>query len=277
MTSFPIIRRPLKILIFPSVLLFFFVFLTSPHLAMDDYADRYYEVYRIIDGDTFELTDGKRVRLIGIDAPEIGEACSSAATRHLALLIEGQTVYLEKDVSETDSYGRLLRYVYINGSFVNYDLVCHGYAYAVEYPPDTRYAPQLAYAEDCAQDNKRGCLWANDCQSGCYVHITKTGSKYHSAGCIYLQYSDIKMCREDAISQGYTACSVCGGQCDGYIAVEYEGDEGYLAVGCFIATAGYRLIPGIYRVKYLETCVLIFLSTIIGMIVTAKVRRPKRL
>jgi endonuclease YncB( thermonuclease family) len=45
------------------------------------------------------VTDGKRVRLIGVDAPEIGQTCSSEATRHLVLLIEEQKVYLEKDVS----------------------------------------------------------------------------------------------------------------------------------------------------------------------------------
>ena len=267
---------PLKIIPFFRVLAFLLLFLISPRLAVANYSDGYYEVYRIIDGDTFELLDGQRVRLIGVDALEIGETCSSEATRHLALLIEGQTVYLEKDVSETDSDGRLLRYVYVNGSFVNYDLVYDGYAYAVEYPPDQRYAFQLAYAEEVARDRKRGCLWATDCPNGCYVHITKTGSKYHCAGCICLQDSDIKMCREDAISQGYTACSVCGGQCDGYIAVEYEGDKGYLAVGCFVATADYRLIPGICRVKSLKTPVWTFLSSIIGMILTLKIRRPKK-
>jgi endonuclease YncB( thermonuclease family) len=230
--------RALRIILFFRVLPFLLLFLISPHLAIADYPDRYYEVYRIIDGDTFELPDGQRVRLIGVDAPEIADTCSSEATRHLTLLIAGQTVYLEKDVSETDSNGRLLRYVYVDGSFVNYDLVYDGYAYAVEYPPDTRYAFQLAYAQDSAQDERRGCLWATDCPGGCYVHITKTGSEYHCAGCICLQYSDIKMCREDAISQGYTACSICGGKCDGYIEVEYEDDKGYLAVGCFIATAG---------------------------------------
>ena len=53
-----------------------------------------------------------------------------------------------------------------------------------------------------------------DCPSGCYVHITKTGSKYHSAGCRYLSESDIRICRDDAIKAGYTACKVCGGKCD---------------------------------------------------------------
>lgn len=195
-------RRLLKRLFFLGILLSSLVFLTFPHPAGADYPDGYYAVYGVIDGNTFELTDGQRVRLIGIDVPEIGETCSSEATRHLALLTEGQKVYLEKDVSETDSYGRLLRYAYIDGAFINYEVVYAGNAYAVEYPPDVKHAQQLADAEDDARDKKRGCLWATDCPSGCYVHITKTGSNYHSAGCIYLSYSDILICHEDAINQG---------------------------------------------------------------------------
>jgi len=87
--------------------------LILPNIGLADYPDGYYDVKRIIDGDTFELTDGKSVRLIGIDAPEVGEACSTQATNQLSSLIGGETVYLEKDVSETDIDGRLLRYVYI--------------------------------------------------------------------------------------------------------------------------------------------------------------------
>ena len=85
-------------LISPSVFLFF-VFLKFPHLAIADYPDGYYELYGIVDGDTFELTDGTRVRVIWVDAPETGQTCSTEATRHLTFLIEEQEVYLEKDVS----------------------------------------------------------------------------------------------------------------------------------------------------------------------------------
>ena len=134
--------------------------LIFPDIGLADYPDGYYEVQSIVDGDTFELTDGKIVRLIGIDAPKAGETCSTEATQHLSSLISGETVYLEKDVSETDIDGRLLRYVYVNGTFVNLNLVYDGYAYAVSCPPDVAYASQLADAEQDAIDNDRGCLWA---------------------------------------------------------------------------------------------------------------------
>jgi len=129
-------------------------------IGLADYPDGYYEVQRVIDGNTFELTDGKNVRLTGIDAPEAGKTCSTEATQKLTSLIAGETVYLEKDVSETDIDGGLLRYVYMNGAFVNLELVYCGYAYAVSYPPDSAYASQLADAEEAAINNERGCLWA---------------------------------------------------------------------------------------------------------------------
>ena len=137
--------------------------LILPNIGLADYPDGYYDVKRIIDGDTFELTDGKSVRLIGIDTPEVGETCSTQATNQLSSLIGGETVYLEKDVSETDIDGRLLRYVYVNGVFVNLELVYYGYAYAVSYPPDIAYASQLADAEEDAINNYRGCLWYTVC------------------------------------------------------------------------------------------------------------------
>jgi endonuclease YncB( thermonuclease family) len=137
-------------------ILFSFAFLDS---ACADYPDGYYDVQRVIDGDTFKLTDGTNVRLIGIDAPDSGEICSAEATQKLTSLIAGETVYLEKDVSETDTYGRLLRYVYVNNIFVNLELVYYGFAYAVSYPPDVAYDSQLADAEENAVNNNRGCLW----------------------------------------------------------------------------------------------------------------------
>ena len=137
-------------------ILFSFAFLDS---AFADYPDGYYDVQRVIDGDTFKLTDGTSVRLIGIDAPEAGEICSAEATQRLTSLIAGKTVYLEKDLSETDRNGRLLRYVYVNKIFVNLELVYYGFAYAVSYPPDVAYDSQLADAEENAVNNNRGCLW----------------------------------------------------------------------------------------------------------------------
>lgn len=131
--------------------------------AAADVADGYYQVDMVISGDSFTLTHGQTVKLIGIEAPQSWEACSVQATDRLSTLIEGETVYLEKDVSETDGDNRLLRYAHINNMFINYNLVYDGYAYVDISYPDTKYASALTAAEDNARRYDRGCLWYADC------------------------------------------------------------------------------------------------------------------
>ncbi len=90
-------------------------------------------VVDVIDGDTIDVRlggDTYRVRYIGVNTPERDEPCYFEATAANAVLVEGQTVTLVRDVSETDRYGRLLRYVYAGPVFVNAELVAQGYAEA---------------------------------------------------------------------------------------------------------------------------------------------------
>ena len=97
-------------------------------------------VTAVIDGDTIEVNlNGQiwRVRYIGMNTPESNEVCGSEATAANAALVGGRTVTMVRDVSETDRYGRLLRYVYVDDVFVNGDLVAGGWADPIDYPPDT--------------------------------------------------------------------------------------------------------------------------------------------
>ncbi len=117
-------------------------------------------VVSVIDGDTIDvLIDGVRyrVRYIGINTPERDEVCYDEATDANAALVRGQTVTLVPDVSDVDRYDRLLRYVYLNGMFVNEALVRDGYAEAVEYPPDTSNAALFNRLEREAREADRGC------------------------------------------------------------------------------------------------------------------------
>jgi micrococcal nuclease len=121
------------------------------------------EVVRVIDGDTIEIAGGAHVRYIGMDTPASypkTEFYGPEAKAKNIELVEGKLVTLEKDVSETDKYGRLLRYVYVDGVFVNGELVRLGYAEAVAYPPDTRYQWQLSQLEKEAKEAKLG-IWGN--------------------------------------------------------------------------------------------------------------------
>ncbi len=133
------------------------------NLSTDPYEDKLYLVSKVIDGDTFKLSTGESVRLIGIDSTELGQAYSDEAKNYLANLIEGREVLLEKDVSEYDKYNRLLRYVYLpidnnNYLFVNVEMISSGCAYAWSYPPDIKYASDFLKAQDEAQQNNIG-LW----------------------------------------------------------------------------------------------------------------------
>jgi endonuclease YncB( thermonuclease family) len=114
----------------------------------------------VIDGDTIDvLIDGDeyRVRYIGVNTPERDESCYQDATNANAALVSGQTVTLVRDVSETDRYGRLLRYVYVGSTFVNAELVRQGYAENVEYPPDTANAAWFGQMAREARSANLGC------------------------------------------------------------------------------------------------------------------------
>jgi micrococcal nuclease len=132
------------------------------------------EVVKVVDGDTIDVRingQTKRLRYIGMNTPETvdpnrpKQCFGSQASEENKKLVEGQMVFLEKDVSETDKYGRLLRYVYLSldrGGYlmVNDYLVRNGFANVSTYPPDVKYEKQFLAAEREAREGKRG-LWGS--------------------------------------------------------------------------------------------------------------------
>lgn len=137
-------------------------------------------VSRVIDGDTFELSNGSKVRLICTSSPERGKEYYGEAKHKLESLILNKEVVLEKDVSETDAYGRLLRYVYINNSFVNKEMIGYGLAEVFRYGQDTKLCDELEIEQAAAKELKAG-IWSerivieiaasindNDCNSNIY-------------------------------------------------------------------------------------------------------------
>ena len=115
-------------------------------------------VTHVIDGDTIEIEGGYHVRYIGIDAPEIGEPYYWEAVEANRNLVEGRKVYLEKDIEDKDEHGRLLRYVWVNDTMVNAELVKLGYAYSYSYPPNVKYQAYFLQLEKEAREQKLG-LW----------------------------------------------------------------------------------------------------------------------
>lgn len=139
---------------------------TGPSSQTQSQANEVARVIRVIDGDTLQVEmNGQniRVRYIGVDAPEstrIVECFGREATKFHRTLVNGQQLRLERDVSETDRFGRLLRYAYLpDGRMVNEILIREGYATARSFPPDVKYQDRLRAAEKEARNARRG-LWS---------------------------------------------------------------------------------------------------------------------
>ena len=144
--------------------------------SLDSYADIL--VKRAVDGDTLVLGNNQRVRLIGIDTPEMHESSKLnrdaqrsgedvATIKQLGRqayeftkeLVEGKRVRLEFDVERFDKYKRMLAYVYLSdGTFVNAEIVKQGYASLMTIPPNVRYADLFLKLYRQARENQRG-LW----------------------------------------------------------------------------------------------------------------------
>lgn len=134
-------------------------------------------VERVVDGDTIEVKiDGEKfkVRLIGVDTPETKhprkpvEPYGKEASEYTKKKLDGKKVYLEKDVSDTDRYGRLLRYVWLKKpdkdkklteemlkDNFNLTLVKEGYGKSSTFPPDVKYAEIIKeYQREAVKENK---------------------------------------------------------------------------------------------------------------------------
>ncbi|MFC1465122.1 MAG: thermonuclease family protein [Candidatus Brachytrichaceae bacterium NZ_4S206] len=153
---------PLVALLSLIGVLAFFLFGQS-NVALPDGEEA--RVVHIVDGDTIHVEiagQTYRVRYIGVDAPESTstvECFGREATNFNRALVAGQRLRLERDVNETDRYGRLLRYAYLpDGRMVNEVLVREGYALARSFPPDVKYQDRLRDAEREARQARRG-LW----------------------------------------------------------------------------------------------------------------------
>jgi micrococcal nuclease len=140
--------------------------------------DESYYVLRVVDGDTLKLSGGERVRLIGIDTPEVFyssklsrdaknsgsdtatiQKMGKEASDFTKKLCSGKMVRLEYDVQRRDKYDRLLAYVYLeDGTFVNARIIEEGYAQVMTVVPNVKYAELFLRLQKDARDAHRG-LW----------------------------------------------------------------------------------------------------------------------
>ncbi|MHB1276628.1 MAG: thermonuclease family protein, partial [Candidatus Humimicrobiaceae bacterium] len=124
----------------------------------ENFTDPAFTVTEVIDGDTIDLKNKMRLRLIGINTPEKDMYFYEEAKGFMEILVLGKQVKLGKDITDKDMYGRYLRYVYLPDIFVNLEMVKSGFANAYTYPPDVKYTDKFIEAERAARENKAG-LW----------------------------------------------------------------------------------------------------------------------
>ena len=139
--------------------------LTSPNIIVeepteDTTQDYNMTVTEVIDGDTFYLGNGDKIRMLGINTPESGRPYAQEATDFLTNMILGKEVTLVNDSKndDVDSYGRLLAHVYVNDIFVNYEIIKAGYAFWYPYTSGTDFDTEYEAAQNDAS-NKTVGLW----------------------------------------------------------------------------------------------------------------------
>lgn len=118
------------------------------------------ELRQVIDGDTIDVFlngEVERVRYIGANTPEFGEACYQQSSLANRRLVEGFDLILERDETDRDANGRLLRYVYANGLLVERQLITEGFAEVVRYRSDDNFYEEFVALEEAAAEQGLGC------------------------------------------------------------------------------------------------------------------------
>lgn len=154
-----------------GVLIFFAAlsFISHAHTAdAQKFPEPFTKVVAVHDGDTVSVVIGQkseRVRLLGIDAPEMGQRPWGAkAKKHLEGLLKrsGWTVSLELDIEKRDKYGRLLAYLWSkDNKLINLEMVEDGYAVLFTLPPNVKHADELRNAQRLAREKSLG-IWGKD-------------------------------------------------------------------------------------------------------------------
>ncbi len=183
-------------------------------------ASSFHRVRWVDDGDTVVLADGRRVRFIGINAPEVAHENSPAerfgpeAGDFNRKLVLKKKVRLEFDRNKYDQYGRVLAYIFLqDGTFVNAELLKGGYAYYVFRRPNKKYDPLLLRCQRKAMSKKVGMWqWFPD-QKGPFLGNSHS-RRFHRMMCNFGKATSTKhriffKNKYEALWAGYSPCKSC--------------------------------------------------------------------
>jgi len=201
----------------------FFFLLFIPILSI---AGEWVEVTRVYDGDTIQVRDGRHIRLLGINAPEVNHKGSQArfqkaepfgeqAKQYVTKEVLGQKVSFEWDHENRDHYNRVLAYVFLlDGTFVNEKMLEQGLAYCLPKSPNNRYGKRLLRVQQAAMDSQRG-LWQGLSQKPRQTYIgNKNSKRFHQPACrfgrhIHPKNRVIFHGIWDGFYNGYAPCKKC--------------------------------------------------------------------
>lgn len=182
------------------------LFLIVPDPASSDETAR---VQRVFDGDTVLLTDGRKVRYLGINTPEWQEPFHLKAKRFNESLVLGKEVRLEFDDEREDTYGRLLAYLYVGDEMVNAKLVEEGLAHVFFFPSNKKHKALLMKLQGKARDRNAGIWSRRDKMS--VLKITSVHPMRHTGGAVtdpYVRITNISNKR--LVLSGYTLSAETG-------------------------------------------------------------------
>jgi micrococcal nuclease len=180
-------------------------------------ADAFVLVKKVVDGDTIVLADGRRVRYIGINAPELGgpaERFGPEARDFNRRLVDQEKVRLEFDRERHDQYRRVLAYVFLpDDTFVNAELVKSGHAYCVFRRPNTKYDSLLLQLQGEAMARKAG-MWDKYPNEECSFLGNRHSRRFHQMTCPFGGKTAAKnriifKTSYDAYLSGYSPCKRC--------------------------------------------------------------------
>jgi micrococcal nuclease len=181
---------------------------------------RWVMVQKAVDGDTLRLQDGRSVRLVGIDAPEIDhekgnhQHMALEAWRFVSKLTNGKRIRLEKDQSEHDSYGRILAYAFDStGQMLNQQIVANGFAHVLYLQPDVKAYETLLGAQRQAMTNQQGKWRKFNWERGIFVGNSRS-KRFHRPDCLSAREiaskSKVRFETErEAFWAGYAPCRRC--------------------------------------------------------------------
>lgn len=186
----------------------------------DATAQTWYAVKWVSDGDTIVLTNGQRVRYIGINCPEIdhenqkGQPYAYKARSFNKQLVLSQKIRLEFDQERHDQYGRWLAYTFLtDGSFLNLRLLQKGYAYYLYRMPNVKYHKILLKAQQDAMQAQKG-LWHNWQEKKDAYIGNRRSRRFHLATCRFASKIDWKnrihfSTKWDAFIAGFAPAKKC--------------------------------------------------------------------